>query len=87
MGFLKQNECIKIGRKDINVYYFVAGLNLAKYGSIELSARGTNTFTCERLCSLFKKIGIEEVKREDVIEDEQPTLKVTLKVRGNHETD
>ena len=83
MTYLKQNEDIKIGRKDISVTMFVVILNLSRYKKVTLSSRGTNTFTAERIASILKNIGIKEVSREDLEEKDsngeyQPTLKISL---------
>ena len=56
MVYLKPDEDIKIGRKDISVTMFVVILNLSRYKKVTLSSRGTNTFIAERITSILKNI-------------------------------
>lgn len=76
------SNIVRIGRKDISLYVFSTLLKFSWFDEVILSARGTNIQKQENIVTLFKNVGIKEIKRENVIEDKMPTLKIFLS-KGN----
>ena len=73
---------IIVAKQDLSVYSMVVLFRFEKFGNVTLSASGNHRNEMERLVSLFKNIGLKELKREvrqrNVDDDIIDVLEITI---------